>query len=316
MKALKCKIKIGRYSFSYVTDITIKSDIDNLTRTCEIILPRKLEWQNKEIALGNGSLLKRGDKVTMSLSYDVEPSIVYTGYLVKIKPGVRVGLVCEDEMYQMKQNSLTKSYKKVTLAKLLKDIIPSGISYKAADVNLGSLRLTKVSTAQILAYLKKEYGLYSYFRDEVLHVGLAYWPDEAKTHIFHFQKNVAANHHPEYVNADSIKLKVKAISIMPDNTKKELDLGDTSGEQRTLYFYNVDPASLKSLAEKKMAKLKYDGYKGSFLAFGEPMVQPSDIAYLQDGKVPDKNGKYMIKGNTITFGNKGFRQKIELGEKA
>jgi len=315
MKKLRCNIKVGRYSFEYVVDLVITSDIKNLTQTCEITLPRKLEWQQKQIALGEGSLLKAGNKVTIKLSYDTAPQTVFIGYLSRIKPGVRVGLICEDEMYLLKQTNLTKSYESVSLKTLLNDIMPTGISYETADINLGNLRLTNVSIAQVLAHLKKEYGIFSYFKNGKLLVGLAYWPQEAQTHVFGFQRNILNDGHPEYIKADDIKLKVKAVSMMQDNTKHEVEIGDADGEQRTLYFYNIPKADLEKIAQNEIANLKYDGFRGKFTAYGKPMAQRGDIAELRDDNIADRNGSYMIKSNVIKFGTKGFRQIIELGNK-
>jgi hypothetical protein len=315
MKKLKCNIKVGKFSFQYVIDLVIKTDIKKLTQTCEILLPRKLEWEQKRIALGNNSLLKTGNKVSVALSYDTAPMTVFEGYLSRIKPGVRIGLICEDDMYLLKKNNLTKSYKSVDLKTLLKDTIPPGVIYKAANVQLGQLRLTNVSTAQILQYLRKEYGLFSYFKKNKLLVGLAYWPDEADEHIYHFQRNIKEDGHPEYVKASDVKLKVKAISMMPNNTKYTASLGDNDGEQRTLHFYNIPKSDLEELAKKEIEKLKYDGFRGKFMAFGEPLARVADIADLRNDRVPDQNGKYMIKSNEIKFGTTGFLQTIELGNK-
>ena len=70
-------------------------------------------------------------------------------------------------------------------------------------------------------------------------------------------------------------LKVKAISILKDNKKLEVEVGDTEGELRTLHFYKVtSEAKLKELAKAKMSTLKYTGFKGIlhdfFRASGKP----------------------------------------------
>ena len=315
MKTLKCKISIGKYSFEYVVNLKIKHSVENLTRVCEIELPRKLEWKGKPVALGNDSILNVGDKVTVKLSYNKTPEAVFKGYLARIKPGTRVGLVVEDEMYQLKKNNIKKSWKKVKLSTVLAAVVPAGLTYECPDISLGQLRLTNVSTAQVLEYLKMKYGLFSYIKNDKLLVGLAYWPEYALRHIFHFQKNIADDGHPEYRKSDSVKLKVKAISIMSNNKKYDIEIGDSEGDQRTLYFYNVEKADLEQLANSEIKKLKYDGFRGKLKAFGEPLAQIGDIAVLQDDILPDRNGDYEIKANEIKFGSKGFKQIIELGNK-
>jgi len=181
-------------------------------------------------------------------------------------------------------------------------------------MTIGQMRVVNSSPAKVLEHLKKEYGLYTYFKQGKLLCGLAYWPDKAVRHVFKFQHNIIQDN-LEFIQEEDIKLKVKAVAIAQDNTKKEIQVGDPDGELRTLHFYDVSEKDLKTLAEQKLEELKYDGYKGTFVTFGEPMVDIGDIAIIKDEKFPDREGNYYIKSVEITFGKRGYRQKIELGPK-
>ncbi len=315
MKALKCNIKIGRYVFEYVVDLKVKADIENLTDTCDISLPRKLVWEGKNITLGESGLIKAGNKVTVKTGYGKAEDVLFTGYVKTIKSGTRINISCENEMYLLKTGSITKSYTTVKLATLLKDILPAGTKFQAFDIELGQLRITKATPAEILKELKENYGIYSYFREGMLYGGMAYWPELSKVHIFHFQKNIALDGHPDFVKAEDLKLKVKAISIMPDNSRVEAEICDNEGEERTLHFYNVPEKDLKAATEKELSRLKYDGLRGSFTAFGEPLAQKGDVASMKDDITPEREGSYLIKSIEYSFGQNGYRQIIELANK-
>ncbi|WP_240665158.1 hypothetical protein [Flavobacterium columnare] len=69
---------------------------------------------------------------------------------------------------------------------------------------------------------------------------------------------------------------------------------------------------MKKYAENTLDKYKQTGFKGSFEAFGEPIVSKCDMVevHASDGN----SGTYLIKKNEINFGMNGYRQKIELGQ--
>jgi hypothetical protein len=73
---------------------------------------------------------------------------------------------------------------------------------------------------------------------------------------------------------------------------------------------------MKQLAELYLAQLKFDGFRGSLEAFGEPLMRHGYICNLQDAEEQEKAGKYYCDETVKTFGMDGFRQTIVLGKKA
>lgn len=315
MKKLDCHIKIGPYVFTYVVELTVSTGIDRLTDTCVIEIPRKAEWNEKVIALGENGLLKTKYKVTVKTGYDGILQTAFKGYLKHIKPGTRVKLTCENDMYSLKQVVINKSYTSVTLEDLLEDIVPAGISFTAADITLGPIVIKNMSVAKVLEQLRSDFGIYSYFKDEVLYSGLAYWPDIAQAHHLKIGYNVIDDSGLEFIREEDVKLKVKAISIRKDNTRIEYETGDEDGDLRTLHFYDVDLETLKKLAASKMEELKYTGLSGSMEIFGEPFITKGDVVNITDENYPEKDGSYLVEAVSYKFGTRGYRQKITLGPK-
>jgi hypothetical protein len=340
MKKLICNIRIGKYSFDHVVELTVNTSIDQLTDTCTIEIPSKLSWKGKTIALGEDGLIHTGDRVIVKTGYDKTLETSFKGYLKHIKPGVRVKLTCENEMYKLKSAVINRSvktttidpskkkhkktttfsvvnatYVNITLKELLQDILPSDMEFRAIDINLGTIIINDMSVAKILEKLQSDFGLISYFLDDVLYSGFAYWPENAKTHKLEFKKNIIDDSGLEFIREEDVKIRVKAVSILKNNTKIEKEFGDADGDLRTVHFYNVPAASLQKVAEEEIKKLKYTGLQGSMMLFGEPYILKGDVVDITDPDYPEKDGNYLVKSVEYQFGTRGYRQKIELGPK-
>lgn len=314
MKQISCKIQIGQYVFNNVSGVQIESSYENFTDVATITVARKLRFEGKTLS-GDSGIFKRGDAVTISLGYNFSNQELFTGYLTDIKPGSPLEFRCEDEMFQLKKNPVSKSYRKTDLKTLLADILP-GYKIVSVDADLGKFRIVKATAAQILDEIKKTYGIRSWFRGKTLYCGLSYWPElqNPVNPEFAFQRDIIV-HDLAYQSADQMKIKVHAVSMMPNNTKVEIDVGDPDGETRTLTYYNKSKDELKAAAERDLANFRFDGFRGSFTTFGTPVTRHGDKVNIIDPIISDRNGTYIAKKVTTTFGTGGYRQAIELDVK-
>lgn len=317
MKRITCKISLGNFIFNQVSDVSINSTWEELTDTCNIRFAKKLTWkeEDKNIVAGADSLFRRGDAISMQLGYENDNILEFQGVITGIKPGLPLQFSGQDEMWQLKQESFSKSYKSVTLNQLLTDICP--LEFQAADVQLGKFRISKVTCAQVLEELKKEYSIYSFVREGKLYSGLAYWPELQKEYTYQFERDIIDDgENLEYRRTDDVKIKVNATSILPDNTKIEITVGDTEGETRSLTYYNIaTEKELKARAEAELVKFKYEGFYGYFSTFGDKSAKHGDIANLIDLNNPERSGRYLIKKVVKNFGQDGFKQTIHLDAK-
>ena len=159
--------------------------------------------------------------------------------------------------------------------------------------------------------------------------GVVYYPSDRKEHVFHFQKNIVSED-LQYFRLDDQNLGIKAYSTFeveqntgtrkdgtPIKRKRRLTVtvpdGFVDGELRTVYFWDVKTEKeLKKLATERLNRFYYEGFQGSFIAFGLPSVKHGDAANLIDATKPERNGVYLIKKVVKTFGMNGYRQDIEL----
>ncbi len=313
MYRLTAKIEITgakTWQLDKVTEVEITLDTEQLTDTCKITLPKKIKWDGaSEIPV------QRGDAVKVWLGYDDDLQLAFSGYVRDVGFKTPIVLTCEDEMFKLKQQPAEKkAYKSVTLETLLKD---QGISYKInvmGEQSLGQYRVSADTVAALLGHLK-ENGIRSFFRMEdgapVLYCGVLFEKQESPTQVFATGVNIISDQSLEQQKADNIRLRIKAISLMPDNKKIKVDVGDADGERRTLHTYNKTESELKAWAEQEIKRLKRDGLTGSFTTFGYKLVDKlTAIGIKIDG---EKKGIYQVKKNVIKYGTGGFRQEITLG---
>lgn len=311
-------ITIGNYGFNYICNSESLCSIDSLTATCSIELPRKLSFGNVDYT----KLIKRGDKVTLQTGYNGELITTFKGYVRSINISIPVVFDCEDEMYSLKRTKAQdKLYSSVTLKSLLQEILPSGMKLEATDINLGMFRIANQPTvAKILDYIKQNYGVSFFFRDEVL---FAVLPSTlittsgiVNTITVAYGKNWIADN-IETINPDDTEILIKAKVIKADNSVMETQYPETGdGEVRTFHAYWVNNMSeLKAFAKQKYDEImSTQSIRGSVTTFGVPVVFAGDRITLQDSRYPERDGKtFQIKSVKRPFGTGGYRQIIELG---
>lgn len=304
------------WKFNSLNNCTIVEDTSTLTDTCELLLPKKTDWQGAD----NFKLpIKRGDKITVKLGYDGILKTRFTGYIRTIDSKKPIKITCEDGMFMLKTAEVKKKgYAKVTLKELMKDLLAgTGVEFQLIDddIVLGPYRITKNTVAEELNEIKKEFGMRAYFRTldgiSKLYVGFTYPLNSRRRQNFIYGKNIISEDFV-YRIAEDVKIKIKAISIDSKNKRIEFTTGDKDGELFTVYKYNITKDELKRFAESELIRFKTTGFKGGFETFGEPFVNKCDIAYIE---ASDNNkGSFLIKKLEVNFGMNGYRQKIELGQ--
>lgn len=321
MNITQIRISIGNFIFDYCNSVTVESSWKNFTDTCKIVLPLNIKPAGNQKFDKNNlrDVIKVGDPVLVQAGYN-HLNQVFKGYVTSLSPKIPIEISCEDEMWRLKQNSITDSLQNVKLSNVLSKHFPN-YNTKILDLYLGNFQINKASQAKILQSIKDQFVYPSFFRQDVLTVGLTYDPETATNHKFNlsnqgFFDGLIVDNNLIYKRKEDVRIKVKAISNMPSGNKIELELGDEDGEQRTLNFYNLTEGQLRPIAEKEMGKLKYDGYTGDFTTFFAPFVRHGDIVEILNPDKTDQTGKFWVDKVVYDMGMSGFRQKISLGPKA
>lgn len=300
----------AKWVFNIVNECEITLDSENLTDTCILKLPKKIKWKDE-----NTIPLRRGDKISVWLGYDDKLQLIFKGYIRNVSCDVPIVVECEDEMYQLKYKQCKKlAYKSVTLEKLLKDQ-EIGVPIKVfGEQNIGQYRVTSDTVASLLGSLSRN-GIRGFFKlnDDgapELYCGVVFPPAGAATQTFKKYVNIITDN-LEQQRAEDIRLFIKAISLMPNNKKITVEVGDADGEKRTIHAYNKTKPELEAWAKQELTRLKVDGLSGSFTTFGFKFVNKLDNINVEVDQ--DNKGTYQATKNVITFGLGGLRQDITIG---
>ena len=300
--------------FDAVNKVSVSRSWDKLTQTASVVLPRNIQYNKKNIYEGANAIMRRGDKIKIIAAYFPNETVIFDGYISKINNNVPIELLCEDAMFLLKQAIAPNlSYKSVNLRTFIAKVLTNtSIPFKAIDAELGKIRLQGASIGKVLQVLRDQYGLYSYFVDGILRVGLAFYPAEAKQAVFLFELMVKDGMNLTYLKKDDVKVQIKGI-LIKDNAREEYIYGDTTGDVRTVFQYGGTKADLDLKCQSFLEQANYTGYYGSFKTFLEPLVVPGDYAIVDSWKYPERKGKYLIKSVTTEVStSEGGKQTIEL----
>jgi len=314
--------KVGQLQFNHIHSFEANFTFRELTQTATLELPRNF-YVNGEKVDNVRKFFKEKDYVEVNAGYNGELHTVFKGYIREIEPSIPIKLTLEDDMLLMKGKPIKKSWSSkqgVKLQALLEFLLSEyQLSYEvdALDWNLGSFMIDRESASEVLKNLKKDYGIYAYFKDNKLHAGFAF-TNSYNQHQYHFQKNVKDRGDLKYVSKESFPVKVTAISHQRNGKTIKVELPKDAPENASLRTLNYGHMSLVDLTKTATADLKkfnIDGYRGGFKAFGIPQAMFGDVAVLEDARYPETNGSYLIEAVRIRIGSTFYERQIKLGEK-
>lgn len=317
---LTCRVTIGSVVLNSVHDCRIESSWQNLTDTCQLELPSRgvLKNGSEVTEVSFEDTFKVGQTVTVELGYNGVLNTEFEGYVAEISPKYPFTLRCEDGAYLLKRaGNLTKSYKSVTLKNLLKELMPEVVLGEGfPEVTLDNFLVERATKAKVLQELADKYGLAVYFRGNTLYAGLPFTTESFDARPrYDLLQNVESDG-LTFKNASDVQLKARVVSILKNNNRIEIPVGDPNGEERTLFYYNIsDTATLKKLAEADLERYKYDGYTGRITGFGEPFVKHTQTVQITDPRYSEPNGFYLVDKVQVQFGANGFRREVEIGKK-
>jgi hypothetical protein len=175
------------------------------------------------------------------------------------------------------------------------------------------IRTNGASIGKVLQVLRDQYGLYSFFIEGKLYVGLAFYPKLATEHYMLFERDMTADGMKlTYLKKDDVKVKV--VGVIIEGTKRtEYTYGDETGDVRTVFQIGGTKAQLDVKCNSFLEQANYTGYYGSFETFLEPKIVPGDYIVVDSWKYPERKGKYLVKSVSTTVStDNGGKQVIEL----
>ncbi|GAA4354172.1 hypothetical protein GCM10023185_15580 [Hymenobacter saemangeumensis] len=326
---LTCKVTIGNLVYTKISGYEAESSWKNLGDTCNLKLYGLVQVVNPDGSVAERvkveDVVKVGDPVEVQLGYDGNLRTEFKGYVAEVKLTVPFEVRCEDEYWKLKRTPINKTFKNMSLKKLLAELVPGvKLSDSVPAIAIEAFRADRTTVANVLQKVKENYLVCAYFRGGRLFVGLPYTEftsttgPEGSVAKYGFQQNIISDD-LTYKRAEDVRIKAKVVAYHRNGKKTTVkDVGDTEGEERTITLRteSKDPVVLKGMALQRLSSFKYDGYRGSFTGFGVPYVIHSGVAELYDDLHPQRSGRYLVDTVKTSFGPEGFRRTIELGKRA
>lgn len=352
MEKLYSEVKLYYSTDKYISldiqEVSINYSNDTLTDTCSIVISKVDTYSCSTLINIKEQDFSLGSKVEITLGYNrIEDSkLVFTGYLTGFKNNNNndtILLTFDDQMYTLKnckriKKSFTSGY---TLSEIIDFVLTEvdiDIDKFVMDIDAGTITLNNyLLPSEILQMLKERFGIYCYFKNNVLYVGHRYWKtyeetykivDKSKTYQFKYPNTTQKPYYKildisnlDYTIIDKNQYMVKGNSVYnfsaitysyPENIQDPLNVS-------TISLPDTDLNSLKKLVKNAYENLNYGGFQGSIEFFGYPFLYHGDIIELEIDLSHVKDSprvvkeKYFIDENVITFGSNGFKQSVKIG---
>jgi hypothetical protein len=313
--------QIGGAAFNRIHAVEVKNSIKVLGKTAKLELPTTARLERAGELVGETESVKVfnvGDEVVINFGYDGDLREEFRGFVRLIKPTNPLEIYCEDAVYLLKRKRMQKSFRNITLASLLDYILQdTGIEIvnEIPVINFRTFMLKNVNAAQVLEKLRKSYGLTIYFSAfKQLVVGLASYTDDVL--VKYVTGENVIGHDLEWQSEDDVSLRIKAVSISQDNQFTTKVVGDEDGEERTVFFYNLDAGEdLEQRARQELLRFRRSGYKGSLRAFLLPYCEVGNRLRFTDQNYENQEGDYLVESVTTTVNLGGGTRKVTLGIK-
>ena len=315
-------ISIGTVKLKGIDSVEVQSSADLLSDQCTITLPGMA--YNKAFSIEDK--VKRGDAVTVKLGYDGILHTEFTGYLKSIHPNSPMKLECEDSIYLFRKDIKDKQFVKTTAVDILQYVVDQVNPQLASGqkmtlvTDLSGMQFDKFTIIrsngfQVLEKLKQETGLAIYCRGAELHCHLLYAKKTGQV-VYDFARNVEESNDLEYVKADDVKVQIKMVGRTKNGAKVEAEVGAKGGDVRTFQRPTIsDQKTLADIGKQELAKLSYDGYKGSIKGWLIPVCEIGYSAKVVDKEYPEREGSYYVNAVKTEFSASGGKRTVTLGVK-
>lgn len=307
-KAIRNRPEVVIYKPS---SVKITRSFKQFTETADVIIPRNVGvFARRKVS----DVFAPGDPIAIELGYNGNLYPEFEGYISNVNAGIPVELRCENEMYLLKQGTVSVSLPNATVRQLLQKVAPN-YQIDCPDITLGTVRYSQVAPIAILEQLKQKTGLYTYFDGKVLRCG-TYGKNDSPVVNIVLERN-AIQQGNNVLSKKEVNVRVRAISILTNGQRIEVTVGDKSGTLQILTYVGITAKmELEKAARRDYERIKLGSLDGKLELFGIPRVTHGQRLHIESYANSDINGTYYVdKVEKVFSDHATYRQHIELSEK-
>lgn len=327
---LVSNITIGTFKKVKVNEVKIEKSVYDFVDKATIKIPAKGRLKvtddptapvTGETTIETGKVITEGLEVVIELGYNGSLKQEFTGFVSRVNFASPVEIECEGYSYQLRNISISKTFKATKLLAILKEIIKGTqvtlIERKVPDVTVQKLVLQKHNGTEALLELKKVLAnsVTFYFNAKVLHAELFPLLPSGTQVKYKLGWNTIKDNELKLRQAKNQKLIVRYIGEKKDGSKVIAESGK-DGEVKEFRTHGItDAGTLKKMADAQLSRLSYDGYEGKITTFLAPFAEPAMKAIVTDEKYAERSGSYIIESVVTTYSTGGARRKVGIGLK-
>ncbi len=323
-----CKIKIGKYTFDAFSEVEIRKTWKRFTDTATVKLPKALHYRDGDKILPVkriGDFIKRGDKVEIQLGYNTQLFTEFVGYVAySPKIDIPYEIVCEDEMWILKQKKVDVSIEDATVKQIVQAVAPE-YQLDCIDEVYGDFSMKNTTPVLVFNELKKNAGIRTFFRYDKetgkirLVCGKIYTDEQMpkKQPEYKFGYNIIKSS-LRHISKEEAAVKIYASSVQADGTVIKVEAGQDGGDiVRLNNMYVLSKPELEQKVENYLANYdKAEGYSGEITTFGFPLVEHGQVVHIIDHIYEQRDSKHFVDEVEINVTpDGGYRKYIEVGQK-
>lgn len=303
------RITIGNRVLEASAEFEVSSTWESVGDSATLSLPG--------LAARLSTVARPGTPILIEAGYDGQYFKEFEGFVSEVNVSAPFTLTLEDGAYNLKRRAVSNGWKKIMLHDLLRELGVVKI-IDAPNILLKPFRLDRTTAYKALELLKENFGLAVYFRGSQLFAGLAYTELVGSPAVnYNLQANVVDTD-LTFRRKQDVRLRVSAISVLPNNKRITVEVGEPGGDTTTAHFFNVESVSeLRTMATQFLQKISYEGYRGSITTFGAPYIIHTRTARITDPAYPERAGSFYVdQVRTNASKSGGFRRNLTLGLRA
>lgn len=293
----------------------------------------------------------QGSSIVITANYVGYPPVeIFSGYIFDFILSMPLTIKCLDYIYffnlgifgddavhttnkagtKIKQSGTGKNYKSVQFTDLLQQLVAfantqidaenaklgtnsayAELILPTLDMTLVNLTFINMSPASILEYFKKNLGLNISFIGNKLYVNIA----SNTIGTVNLDTGINVIKSALQTNLASFqKIRLKCWFENVNGTRNWVEVGDESGIQQEVFFYNVNNVgnTYDILSNAALLQAQQHHYKGKIEILLYPECDLFYIVNYIDRRYPEKNGQYYIIAMNFELSERGFHREIQL----
>lgn len=318
------ELTVGKYKANGIKRATVEMTRKNPADICEVEFPN-----HRELTL---DVLKEDDPVDLSFGFaEFEVARVFLGTVKEINPNLPLKIKCESIAGAARKNAYKETYENATWKTIAEDALSRGgmtpqMSPDAPPTKPPKkFRVNGHTPAQVLNTIAEETG-WVWYAIPGTEDGYFGPPGEeppnapARVYKFTVGKNVYADDCDiEYVKERKIK---KVVVTLTDSEGKVApvtgefkapDYKEGAAEEKLKFaVYGPSQDAANARAEEEYIGLSTPGFKGSFVAVGNPYVHQGSLIALAVPKYDDKVRRVTVENVRHKFGDGLYKMRVEV----